>query len=171
MVIGQWTYKLAGNIQKAIDGYKIIEKHFSNHGAIGSALVSSHGTDTGTFSTMIGYENYEQFGLIDDKISQDENFNNEMNPYFEITSWEKMNFAEPMMHKMEPDPGVKNCFAAWTFHHKNIDMIMKKSEIFLSYGWMLEQMVAVLEDTMAMIVDTILLRHVSKHDRLWKSSG
>ena len=54
MVIGQWTYKLAGNIQKAIDGYKIIEKHFSNHGAIGSALVSSHGTDTGTFSTMIG---------------------------------------------------------------------------------------------------------------------
>ena len=122
MVIGQWTYKLAGNIQKAIDGYKIIEKHFSNHGAIGSALVSSHGTDTGTFSTMIGYENYEQFGLIDDKISQDENFNNEMNPYFEITSWEKMNFAEPMMHKMEPDPGVKNCFASWTFTHKNIDM-------------------------------------------------
>ena len=47
MVVGQWTYKLAGNIQKAIDGYKIIEKHFSNHGAIGSALVSSHGTDTG----------------------------------------------------------------------------------------------------------------------------
>ena len=76
MIIGQWTYKLAGNLQKAIDGYKIIEKHFSNHGAIGSALVSSHGTDTGTFSTMIGYENYEQFGLIDDKISQDENFNN-----------------------------------------------------------------------------------------------
>ena len=135
MVIGQWTYKLAGNIQKAIDGYKIIEKHFSNHGAIGSALVSSHGTDTGTFSTMIGYENYEQFGLIDYKIIQDENFNNEMNPYFEITSWEKMNFAEPMMHKMEPDPGVKNCFAAWTFHHKNIDMIMKKSEIFFKL-WM-----------------------------------
>ena len=31
MVVGQWTYKLAGNIQKAIDGYKIIEKHYRNY--------------------------------------------------------------------------------------------------------------------------------------------
>ena len=55
--------------------------------------------------------------------------------YFEITSWEKMNFYTPRLHNMEPDPGVKNCFAFWNFSHEDEDLILKDSETFFKY-WM-----------------------------------
>ena len=133
MLVGNWSYKINSN--KALDGYKTVEKHFSKHGVIGSAIQNHHGTRTGSYTTFIGYENHEHFGDIDDKISNDENFAKDMEPYFEMTSWESMNFYRPLMHEMEPDPGIKHCFAQWNFKHNDEELLLKESESFFKY-WM-----------------------------------
>ena len=56
MLVGNWSYKINSN--KALDGYKTVEKHFSKHGVIGSAIQNHHGTRTGSYTTFIGYKNH-----------------------------------------------------------------------------------------------------------------
>ena len=133
MIVANWDYKITAS--KAVDAYKTATKYFEKYGSIGTALQNHIGRDTGLYTFFAGFNNNEHFGEIDDKISYDEDFQEEMEPYFEITSWEKMNFYTPRLHKMEPDPGVKNCFAFWNFSHEDEDLILKDSETFFKY-WM-----------------------------------
>ena len=133
MIVANWDYKITAS--KAVDAYKTATKYFEKYGSIGTALQNHIGRDTGLYTFFAGFNNNEHFGEIDDKISYDEDFQKEMEPYFEITSWEKMNFYTPRLHNMEPDPGVKNCFAVWNFSHEDEDLILKDSETFFKY-WM-----------------------------------
>ena len=133
MIVANWDYKITAS--KAVDAYKTATKYFEKYGSIGTALQNHIGRDTGLYTFFAGFNNNEHFGEIDDKISYDEDFQKEMEPYFEITSWEKMNFCTPRLHNMEPDPGVKNCFAFWNFSHEDEDLILKDSETFFKY-WM-----------------------------------
>ena len=133
MIVANWDYKITAS--KAVDAYKTATKYFEKYGSIGTALQNHIGRDTGLYTFFAGFNNNEHFGEIDDKISYDEDFQKEMEPYFEITSWEKMNFYTPRLHNMEPDPGVKNCFAFWNFSHEDEDLILKESETFFKY-WM-----------------------------------
>ena len=133
MIVANWDYKITAS--KAVDAYKTATKYFEKYGSIGTALQNHIGRDTGLYTFFAGFNNNEHFGEIDDKISYDEDFQKEMEPYFEITSWEKMNFYTPILHNMEPDPGVKNCFAFWNFSHEDEDLILKDSETFFKY-WM-----------------------------------
>ena len=133
MIVANWDYKITAS--KAVDAYKTATKYFEKYGSIGTALQNHIGRDTGLYTFFAGFNNNEHFGEIDDKISYDEDFQREMEPYFEITSWEKMNFYTPILHNMEPDPGVKNCFAFWNFSHEDEDLILKDSETFFKY-WM-----------------------------------
>ena len=133
MIVANWDYKITAS--KAVDAYKIATKYFEKYGSIGTALQNHIGRDTGLYTFFAGFNNNEHFGEIDDKISYDEDFQREMEPYFEVTSWEKMNFYTPILHNMEPDPGVKNCFAVWNFSHEDEDLILKESETFFKY-WM-----------------------------------
>ena len=133
MIVANWDYKITAS--KAVDAYKTATKYFEKYGSIGTALQNHIGRDTGLYTFFAGFNNNEHFGEIDDKISYDKDFQREMEPYFEVTSWEKMNFYTPILHNMEPDPGVKNCFAVWNFNHEDEDLILKESEIFFKY-WM-----------------------------------
>ena len=133
MIVANWDYKITAS--KAVDAYKTATKYFEKYGSIGTALQNHIGRDTGLYTFFAGFNNNEHFGEIDDKISHDEDFQREMEPYFEVTSWEKMNFYTPILHNMEPDPGVKNCFAVWNFSHQDEDLILKESETFFKY-WM-----------------------------------
>ena len=133
MIVANWDYKITAS--KAVDAYKTATKYFEKYGSIGTALQNHIGRDTGLYTFFAGFNNNEHFGEIDDKISYDEDFQKEMEPYFEITSWEKMNFYTPRLHNMEPDPGGKNCFAFWNFSHEDEDLILKDSETFFKY-WM-----------------------------------
>ena len=133
MIVANWDYKITAS--KAVDAYKTATKYFEKYGSIGTALQNHIGRDTGLYTFFAGFNNNEHFGEIDDKISYDEDFQREMEPYFEVTSWEKMNFYTPILHNMEPDPGVKNCFAFWNFSHEDEDLILKDSETFFKY-WM-----------------------------------
>ena len=133
MIVANWDYKITAS--KAVDAYKTATKYFEKYGSIGTALQNHIGRDTGLYTFFAGFNNNEHFGEIDDKISYDEDFQREMEPYFEVTSWEKMNFYTPILHNMEPDPGVKNCFAVWNFSHEDEDLILKESETFFKY-WM-----------------------------------
>ncbi len=105
MIVANWDYKITAS--KAVDAYKTATKYFEKYGSIGTALQNHIGRDTGLYTFFAGFNNNEHFGEIDDKISYDEDFQREMEPYFEVTSWEKMNFYTPILHNMEPDPGVK----------------------------------------------------------------
>ena len=133
MIVANWDYKVTAS--KAVDAYKIASKYFEKYGSIGTALQNHIGKKTGLYTFIAGFNNNEHFGDVDDKISHDEEFAKEMEPYFEITSWEAMNFYTSRLHNMEPDPGVKNCFAFWGFSHNDEDLVLKESETFFKY-WM-----------------------------------
>ena len=62
-----------------------------------------------------------------------------MEPFFSDTKWETNNFYEPLVHNMPSDAGIKPVFAQWMFYHKDINLIQDKGDIFLNYGWIMEQ--------------------------------
>ena len=87
------------------------------------------------YTTTIGYENYAHFGEVDDKLSNDENWAKDMEPFFSDTKWETNNFYEPLVHNMPSDAGIKPVFAQWMFYHKDINLIQDKGDIFIK-AWM-----------------------------------
>ena len=129
MLIGSWTYSIQNT--KAVDAFKVASQYFKKHGAVGSSIGSLLGKDNGLYTVNIGYENYAHFGEVDDKISLDEQWGKDMEPYFSESKWEAMNFYEPLIHNMESDAGVKPVFAQWMFFHKDMALIQERGEIFI----------------------------------------
>ena len=133
MIVGSWTYSIS-NVN-AIKAYNTAAEYFKKYGAIGSSIMNHLGRDNGLYTVNIGYENYAHFGEVDDKISNDESFANDMEPFFSDTKWETNDFYEPMFHNMPPDPGIKPVFAHWMFYHKDAELIQSKGEVFIK-AWM-----------------------------------
>ena len=98
MIVGSWTYRISN--ANAIKAFNTASKYFKKYGALGSSILSHLGKNNGSYTVNIGYENYAHFGEVDDKISNDENFASDMEPYFANTNWETNNFYEPMTHNM-----------------------------------------------------------------------
>ena len=114
---------------------QVAQPLFKKYGAVGSSLASHLGRDNGLYTTTIGYENYAHFGEVDDKLSNDENWAKDMEPFFSDTKWETNNFYEPLVHNMPSDAGIKPVFAHWMFFHKDINLIQEKGDIFIK-AWM-----------------------------------
>ena len=133
MIVGSWTYSISN--ANAIKAYNTAAEYFKKYGAVGSSLASNLGRDNGLYTTTIGYENYAHFGEVDDKISNDENWAKDMEPFFSDTKWETNNFYEPLVHNMPSDAGIKPVFAQWMFYHKDINLIQDKGDIFIK-AWM-----------------------------------
>ena len=132
MIVGSWTYSISN--ANAIKAYNTAA-YFKKYGAVGSSLASHLGRDNGLYTTTIGYENYAHFGEVDDKLSNDENWAKDMEPFFSDTKWETNNFYEPLVHNMPSDAGIKPVFAQWMFYHKDINLIQDKGDIFIK-AWM-----------------------------------
>ncbi len=133
MLVGNWTYSIPNT--KEVDAFKVASQYFKKHGAVGSSIGSLLGKDNGLYTVNIGYENYTHFGEVDDKISSDEQWGKDMEPYFSESKWEAMNFYEPLIHNMESDAGVKPVFAQWMFFHQDMNMIQERGEVFIK-AWM-----------------------------------
>ena len=133
MIVANWDYKIPNS--KAVDAYNTARKYFEKYGSIGCALFNHLGSNVGSYSFSAGFENNANFGDFDDKVSNDEEFQKDMSPYFDVTDWENMNLYIPLAHKMEPDPGQKHCFAQWLFKYDDEEDLIKTSEVFFNY-WM-----------------------------------
>ena len=131
MLVGSWTHSSS----KGVESFNVASQYFKKHGAVGASIGSLIGKDNGLYVTNIGFENWAHFGDFDDKISNDEQWGKDMDPYFSETKWETMNFYEPLIHNMESDAGVKPVFAQWMFFHQDMNMIQERGEIFIK-AWM-----------------------------------
>ena len=90
MLVGSWTYSIQNS--KAIEAFNVASQYFKKHGAVGSSIGSLLGRDNGLYVVNIGYENWTHFGEVDDKISNDDQWGKDMDPYFSETKWETMIF-------------------------------------------------------------------------------
>ena len=87
MLVGSWTHSAS----KGVESFNVASQYFKKHGAVGASIGSLLGKDTGSYVTNIGFENWTHFGDFDDKISNDEQWGKDMDPYFSETKWETMN--------------------------------------------------------------------------------
>jgi len=133
VIILDWNFQIPDAM--AVDAYKAASSHFNKHGALGTILTSSNGSDSGTYDFIVGFDNYAHFGQVDDAISSDEKFNQDMEEFFNATTWKYNNISETLIHTLgpDPDPSIKHCVAAWTFSHKDINKVISESEIYNDY--------------------------------------
>ena len=127
MLVGSWTHSSS----KGVESFNVASKYFKKHGAVGASIGNLLGKDNGLYVTNIGFENWAHFGDFDDKISNDEQWGKDMDPYFSETKWETMNFYEHLIHNMESDAGVKPVFAQWLFFHEDMNMIQERGDDFI----------------------------------------